>query len=139
MYSTLAWPCDCITAQVSGIDSGNKMPIAPQLEPVANAVAAASMKIITGRVNDGSESPKTLTRKSHIQPQIADIRRRGYAATVDELEDGFTAVATVIRGALGDVQGALSIGGPTQRLSPARRAELGASLCKAAARLNPGI
>lgn len=80
---------------------------------------------------------KTLTSKEFIRPQLTDIRRRGYAVTVDELEDGFTAVATVIRGALGDVQGALSIGGPTQRLSAARRAELGGILCRAAARLNP--
>jgi len=48
--------------------------------------------------------------------------------SVDELEDGFTAVATVIRGTLGEVHGALSIGGPTQRLGAAMRAELGTSL-----------
>jgi DNA-binding IclR family transcriptional regulator len=78
---------------------------------------------------------KTLTSKSLFQPQLTDIRRRGYAITVDELEEGYTAVATVIRGVLGDVQGALSIGGPTQRLGEAKRAELGGSLCRAAARL----
>lgn len=80
---------------------------------------------------------KTLTEKNALPPQLAEIRRRGYAITVDELEDGFTAVATIIRGALGDVQGALSIGGPTQRLTAARRADLGTSLCRAAQRLNP--
>lgn len=79
----------------------------------------------------------TLVNKALIQRQVADIRRRGYAVSVDELEDGFTAVATVIRGALGDVQAALSIGGPTRRINAARRAELGVSLCRAAARLNP--
>ena len=84
-----------------------------------------------------SLTAKTLTCRETLEPQISDIRRRGYAVSVDELEDGFTAVATVIRGVLGDVQGALSIGGPTQRLSAARRAELGTSLCRAAARLNP--
>lgn len=78
---------------------------------------------------------KTLTRKEQFQPQISDIRRRGYAVVVDELEDGFTAVGTVIRGALGDVEAAVSIGGPTQRIGAARRAELGISLCRAAARL----
>ena len=80
---------------------------------------------------------RTLTAKALFQPEFTRIRRCGYAVSVDELEDGFTAVATVIRGALGDVQGALSIGGPTQRLGPARRAEIGASLCKAAQRLTP--
>ena len=80
---------------------------------------------------------KTLVSKESFQPELIDIRRRGYAVTVDELEDGFTGVATVIRSALGDVQGALSICGPTQRLPSARRAELGASLCKIASRLSP--
>lgn len=79
----------------------------------------------------------TMVKKDEFQPQLAEIRRRGYAVTIDELEDGFTAVATIIRGVLGDVQGALSIGGPTQRLTAARRAELGASLCRAAQKLNP--
>jgi len=79
----------------------------------------------------------TLTGKGALEAQLAEIRRRGYAVTVDEIEEGFAAVATIIRGVLGDVQGALSIGGPTQRLTPARRAELGAILCRAAQRLNP--
>jgi IclR family acetate operon transcriptional repressor len=79
----------------------------------------------------------TVVQRDDFQPQLAEIRRRGYAITIDELEDGFTAVATIIRGVLGDVQGALSIGGPTQRLTASRRAELGNSLCRAAQRLNP--
>ncbi len=82
-------------------------------------------------------TPKTLTQREDFHAQIVDIRRRGFAMTVDELEDGFAAVATVIRGPLGDVQGALSIGGPTQRMDAARRAELGSVLCHAAMRLNP--
>jgi IclR family acetate operon transcriptional repressor len=79
----------------------------------------------------------TLTDRDALQPQLAEIRRRGYAVTVDEVEEGYTAVATIIRGVLGDVQGALSIGGPTQRLTAVRRAELGTVLCRAAQRLNP--
>lgn len=82
---------------------------------------------------------KTLTERAAFTPQLIEIRRKGYAVTVDELEDGFAAVATVIRGTLGDVQGALSVGGPTQRLGASRRAELGATLCRAAARLNPAL
>jgi DNA-binding IclR family transcriptional regulator len=92
------------------------------------------MDLIADRLE--SFTARTLTSKEQIEPQISDIRRRGYAITVDELEDGFTAVGTVIRGALGDVEGAVSICGPTQRFSAARLAELGTSLCKAAARLN---
>jgi DNA-binding IclR family transcriptional regulator len=82
-------------------------------------------------------TPKTLVDRSAFESQLIEVRRRGYAETVDELEDGFTAVATVLRGALGDLQGALSIGGPTRRLGTARRAELGATLRRAAERINP--
>lgn len=82
---------------------------------------------------------RTLVDRDAFQPQFIEIRRRGYAVSVDELEEGYAAVATVIRGALGDVQGTLCIGGPTQRFNAARRAELGASLCEAAMRLNPEI
>ncbi len=82
-------------------------------------------------------TPNTLVSKESFQPEFVDIRRRGYAVTVDELEDGFTGVATIIRSAHGDVQGALSICGPTRRLPSARRAELGASLCEVASRLSP--
>ena len=79
----------------------------------------------------------TLTDREALRPQLAEARRLGYATSVNELEDGFAAVATIIRGVLGDIQGALSVGGPTQRLTATRRAELGAILCRAAERINP--
>ena len=79
----------------------------------------------------------TLTDRDALQTQLAEIRRRGYAVTVEEVEEGYTAVAPIIRGVLGDVQGSLSIGCPTQRLTAVRRAELGTALCRAAQRLNP--
>ena len=80
----------------------------------------------------------TVASKALFEPTLPRIRQRGYAETIDELEEGFAAVATVIRGAMGDVQGALSIGGPTQRFSPAKRAQFGAALCSAAAGLGAG-
>lgn len=81
----------------------------------------------------------TITRRDDLEQQLADIRRRGFAETVDELEDGFSGVAAIVRGAMGDVLGALSICGPSQRLTSSRRASLGASLRAAAAQLQPGL
>ncbi len=80
-------------------------------------------------------TPKTITERCHLEAQLPEIRERGFAETVDELEDGFSGVATVIRDGMGQVLGALSICGPTQRLSDTRRARLGATLCVAAAGL----
>ncbi|NNC56943.1 MAG: IclR family transcriptional regulator [Woeseiaceae bacterium] len=84
-----------------------------------------------------SLTSRTITNRRHLEDQIREIRRRGFAETVDELEDGFSGVAAVVRGGTGQVLGALSICGPTQRLSKVRRASLGATLCTAAERLQP--
>ena len=84
-----------------------------------------------------SLTSKTITERHRLEEALSGIRERGFAETVDELEDGFSGVATVVRGGMGQVLGALSVCGPTQRLSGPRRASLGASLCAAAARLQP--
>lgn len=84
-------------------------------------------------------TPRTITDRDQLHAQIEEIRRRGFAETVDELEDGFSGVATVVRGSGGQVLGALSICGPTQRFPEERRANLGATLCGAAERLQPGF
>lgn len=83
-------------------------------------------------------TPNTITRREDLSRQLGEIRRRGFAETVDELEEGFSGVATVVRGSAGEVVGALSICGPTQRLSAPRRAQFGAALCRAADSLGPG-
>ena len=81
---------------------------------------------------------RTITERERLAAQFDDIRRRGFAETVDELEDGFSGVGTVVRGATGEILAAVSICGPTQRLTETRRASLGALLCSAAGRLQPG-
>lgn len=80
---------------------------------------------------------RTIVRRADLEEQLVAIRQRGFAESVDELEDGFSGVGTIIRGSLGEVLGTLSICGPTQRLSDARRASLGATLCAAASQLQP--
>ncbi len=85
-----------------------------------------------------SLTPRTITERNELLEQLWEIRRRGFAETVDELEDGFSGVAAVVRDGTGQVLGALSICGPTQRLSAGRRASFGAALCSAAEHLQPG-
>ncbi len=84
-----------------------------------------------------SITPKTITTVDLLEKQLGEIRRRGFAETVDELEDGFSGVGAVVRGGMGEVLGALSVCGPTQRLSEARRAQLGTTLLAAAQQLQP--
>jgi DNA-binding IclR family transcriptional regulator len=79
----------------------------------------------------------TITEFDKLEKELGDIRRRGFAEVVDELEDGLSGVAAVVRGGMGEVLGALSICGPSQRLSESRRAQLGVILCTAASNLQP--
>ncbi len=94
---------------------------------------------ILNRLSGDLESltANTIVRRVDLEKQLGAIRRRGFAESVDELEDGFSGVGTVIRGGLGEVLGTLSICGPTQRMTNARRAHLGESLRIAAAHLQP--
>lgn len=57
-------------------------------------------------------------------PELEAIRRRGYAIAVDELEPGLSALAAPVYGADGKVIAALSISGPTTRLTRRRITDL---------------
>jgi DNA-binding IclR family transcriptional regulator len=57
-------------------------------------------------------------------PELQRVRARGYATSIDELEVGLTAVAAPVLGPRGVALSALSISGPSARLTPERIAQL---------------
>jgi DNA-binding IclR family transcriptional regulator len=69
-------------------------------------------------------TPSTITDPSLLLSQLAGVRKDGFAEAVDELETGLAAIAAPVRGAGGEVVAALSISGPTIRMTAARIAEL---------------
>jgi DNA-binding IclR family transcriptional regulator len=77
-------------------------------------------------------TPHTLTTAAALDRDGAETRKRGYAVTVDELEEGLTGIAVPVRGPRGDLVAALGISGPTSRLD-GRVAELGRNLITRAA------
>jgi DNA-binding IclR family transcriptional regulator len=77
-------------------------------------------------------TPRTLTTRAALERDGAAARKRGYALTVDELEEGLTGIAVPVRGAHDEVVAALGISGPTSRLD-GRIDELGRSLISRAA------
>ncbi len=85
----------------------------------------------------GSPLPRftagTITDPSTVAAELDDVRRRGFAVAVDELEMGLTAVAAPVTGSSGTVVASLSASGPTFRL-PAERIPEVAALVVAAAR-----
>jgi IclR family acetate operon transcriptional repressor len=60
-----------------------------------------------------------------LAPELDGVRRHGFATIVDELEVGLAAAAAPIRDADGAVVAALSVAGPTVRLTPPRLELLG--------------
>jgi DNA-binding IclR family transcriptional regulator len=60
---------------------------------------------------------KTVTSETALRAELATVRTRGYAVTDEELEPGLIAVATPIRGYDGAVVAALSVSGPTNRMT----------------------
>jgi DNA-binding IclR family transcriptional regulator len=66
----------------------------------------------------------TVVSRAELRRQLDAIRRDGFATAIDELEDGLSAMAAPVHGPDGRVIAALSISGPTLRLSHARVDEL---------------
>jgi IclR family transcriptional regulator, acetate operon repressor len=68
--------------------------------------------------------------------ELQSVRQDGFATSIDELEVGLSAMAAPVRGAHGEVIAALSISGPTLRMTPARIEELRPILTNEAASLS---
>ena len=75
---------------------------------------------------------KVLVAFNEHAPATEEIRRRGYATAIDELEHGLSAVAAPVLGPDGNAIAALSISGPTMRLTRERIAELAPALVEQA-------
>jgi DNA-binding IclR family transcriptional regulator len=63
-----------------------------------------------------SFTERTITDAGELRAELDAIRRRGFAQTVEELEEGLNAVAAPVRQADGRVIAALGVSGPAFRL-----------------------
>lgn len=81
---------------------------------------------------ESTANGKVLKAYTTHDRESAAIRKRGYAVAVDELEHGLSALAAPVLGADGKAVAALSISGPTIRLSRDRIAELAPALVEQA-------
>ncbi|XVX20146.1 IclR family transcriptional regulator [Actinomycetota bacterium] len=75
---------------------------------------------------------RTITQAPLLRREIALVRKQGWAATVDELEDGLTAFAAPVFGAEGTAVASISVSGPGVRLLESQE-EFVAAVRKAAA------
>jgi IclR family transcriptional regulator, acetate operon repressor len=70
-------------------------------------------------------TPRTITERSTLDKQLQRVREDGYAFTLEELEVGLNAVAAPVRDSRGAVIAAVSVSGPSYRVSPQRLGDLG--------------
>ena len=69
-------------------------------------------------------TPSTITSARELRDELEKVRGQGFATAVDELELGLAAMAAPVRGGGGEVVAALSISGPTLRMTAERIKEL---------------
>ena len=78
---------------------------------------------------------RTITAAGALDRELGRVRRRGYAAAVEELERGYVAVGAAVQDSGGRPVAAISLGGPRVRFPAARIALLGRQLRAAADRV----
>lgn len=66
----------------------------------------------------GAYTPRSIVDPDVLRSELELCRRRGYASTIEELEEGLNAVAAPVHRGDGQVVAALSVAGPAFRLRP---------------------
>ena len=94
-------------------------------------LAFGTAELPQGRLEQRTD--RTITSRSALAAELAAVRERGYAVTIEELEPGLVAVAAPVFGVGTAAVGALSVSGPASRLPSGRLTDAAAS-CMAAAR-----
>ena len=81
-------------------------------------------------------APATITSWARLARELEEVRRRGYAVGMEEIEAGFVAIAAPVRNDEGRVIAAISVGGPKGRLHGARVAQVAALVRDGAERIS---
>jgi DNA-binding IclR family transcriptional regulator len=80
-------------------------------------LALAAPGLPTGELQ--AFTPRTITSRAALEQELAQVRARGYATAVGELEEGLHAVAVPLPDRSGRCLAALSVSGPAYRMAPA--------------------
>lgn len=75
---------------------------------------------------------RTITSPTRLARELARVDETGYAVAMEELEPGFVAIGAPVHDHDGQVIAAISVGGPTGRISAERIPALGALVRSAA-------
>ena len=117
----LAVPAHDGVEHVAQVDSRHFLGAGQWLGRAVGYEHSANGKVFAafGRAAAPAEPAGTATTR-----ELGAVARDGFATSIDELEVGLSAIAAPVRGARGEVIAALSISGPTLRMTPERIDEL---------------
>lgn len=104
---------DC-TYLIGGVKSGDlKVPL--HASALGKVFLAYGADLPPGRLR--KISTRTITSRERLREELDRVRERGWALADSELEPGLIAVAAPVFSASGDVVAAMSISGPTLRMT----------------------
>jgi DNA-binding IclR family transcriptional regulator len=86
-----------------------------------------------------ARTKKSITSAARLARELEVVLETGYAVANEELEPGFVAIGAPVHNHEGQVVAAISIGGPTGRISAERIPELGALVRSAADEVSRGL
>lgn len=81
-------------------------------------------------------TPATITDPAALRAQLEQVATQGWASTQEELEAGLNAVAAPVRDRDGTVIAAVSVSGPSYRLTPAQMRVATVAVVSAAAEIS---
>ena len=84
---------------------------------LAHAPDAVRKAVLSGVLQRYTDA--TITDPDVLQRQLEEVAARGWGVTVEELEVGLNAVAAPVRDSVGQVAAAVSVSGPSFRMTPA--------------------
>jgi IclR family acetate operon transcriptional repressor len=81
-------------------------------------------------------TPRTIVTRSALEAELATIRKRGYSVDNEEMEEGVRCLAVPIFDRRHDCVGAISVSGPTTRMTTERVQKLAPAACAIADELS---
>jgi DNA-binding IclR family transcriptional regulator len=122
----MRWPAHATSTGKVLLAAGRAGSLEPSQAAQINADAAPLRRF----------TDRTITGRGALETELDRVTDLGYAAVVGELEPDFVAVAAPVRNHLGQVVGAISVGGPASRLRAEARQRITRLVMQAAGRVS---
>ncbi len=111
---------------------GARLPLA--VGASSKVLVAYADEMVREQILADPDWPDTVDRETYRQ-QLEQIRRQGYATSVEEREAGAAAVSAPIFNRQGKIVAALSVSGPANRLTPEKMTEIAGPVIESASRM----